>query len=283
MSASLTLPLPQEIRDGLLAAVREAGRTEIMPRFRNLDPDAIETKTSADDLVTIADKRAEVVIAAAARQLMPDALIVGEEAVEEDPSILAQMPASDLTVIIDPIDGTGNYAAGVANFGVIVALMMNGETVFGLLYDPVLDDWIWGEKGQGVWFENAAGDKRKLTSAPAKENTADMYGFCPSYMFSPEEQVRILQGYPKFRRVTALRSSCQEYRQLALGKVDFVLNHAAKPWDHAAGALIALECGGEVVSHDGAPYDPAAPKVPLWTFSHRDKAVQAKIKAAFYD
>ncbi|MEZ5478561.1 MAG: inositol monophosphatase family protein, partial [Thiolinea sp.] len=109
----MSIALTQEQEHALLDIVRHAARTEIMPRFRQLSANAIQEKTSSQDLVTEADVRAEQVISAGVRELLPEAAVIGEEAVAEHPEILEQIASADMAVIIDPIDGTWNYAKGV--------------------------------------------------------------------------------------------------------------------------------------------------------------------------
>lgn len=268
--------LSENIKSGLIDAVRFAAKTEIMPRFRNLPEGAIETKAHADDLVTIADRRAEKVIGERAADLLPEALILGEEAVAADPALLANFASAETSVIIDPVDGTSNFATGLATFGVLLAVRQGGKTVFGLLYDPVMDDWIVAEPGLGAHFVNAKGEKRQLMLASEKP-LSQLTGYVPLYLFPEDKRHGIVSGYPDFKRITTLRCSCHEYRMMALGHTDFTLNAMAKPWDHAAGALMLKECGGATCTADGAPYDPAEPHAPFWAFAFKDKGLQEEV------
>ena len=144
------MPLTDDVMTGLIEAVRDAARREILPRFRNLSADQIDTKSGPDDLVTVADRAAEARLTAAAQKLLPGALVVGEEGVAEDPAILDRFAEAELAVVIDPVDGTFNFARGLAIFGVILAVTRHGQTVFGLLYDPVMDDWVQAHRGGGA-------------------------------------------------------------------------------------------------------------------------------------
>lgn len=105
---------------------------EIMPRFRQLGTGDIKQKTSALDLVTEADTSAERVITARLRERYPDAFVLGEEACELDASLLGKLKDAPLAFIIDPVDGTYNFATGVPLFGVMLAVVVNGETVAGI-------------------------------------------------------------------------------------------------------------------------------------------------------
>ena len=240
-------------RDGLIAAVREAAHVEIMPRFRRLARSEINTKTSASDLVTIADRAAEQAISLAAKHLMPDAAIVGEEAVSDDPSVLERLKAGGRAVIIDPIDGTWNYASGLSTFGVILAVVEDGQTIFGLLYDPVIDDWVMASRGGGTWFARPGETATRLPTPPARDQK-EAHAFVPLFLFRAEDRPRIAAQYPDWGRVTSLRCSCQEYRTLAFGHADMIVAPDPKPWDHAAGVLVIEELGGSALTK-GSGYD----------------------------
>ena len=240
-------------RGGLIAAVRKAARAEIMPRFRRLAPGEIDTKTSASDLVTVADRAAEQAISLAAKHLMPDAAIVGEEAVSDDPAVLERLKGGGRAVIIDPIDGTWNYASGLATFGVILAVVEDGQTIFGLLYDPVIDDWVMASRGDGAWFARPGETATRLPATPAREQQ-DAHVFVPLFLYPADDQPRIAAQFPDWGRVTSLRCSCHEYRTLAFGHADMIVSPNPKPWDHAAGVLVVEELGGSAFTN-GLGYD----------------------------
>lgn len=249
------------VEDGLTEAVRAAAKAEILPRFRNLSAREVATKSGPHDLVTEADRAAERAIAAAAQALVPGALVVGEEAAESDPGLVAGLADAEKAVIIDPLDGTSNFVAGLATFGVILALREHGETTFGLLYDPVFDDWVLARRGRGAWYCRPGAAPRRLTGRAARPRGAAQ-GFVPLFLFAPDSRAAVAARLTRFGRVDNLRCSCHEYRMLALGQADFLFAPSAKPWDHAAGALVVAEIGGRVATAAGA-YDPAGPRAPL--------------------
>src|SRR5262245_17336595 len=119
--------------DWLAKVLAEAAEAEIMPRFRRLGAGDIRQKTSAADLVTEADVHAERVIAAVIAERYPGALIVGEEASESDKSLLPLLGKVELAFVIDPVDGTFNFASDVPLFGVMLAVVVNCETVAGII------------------------------------------------------------------------------------------------------------------------------------------------------
>ena len=255
------------IREQIIESVRSAGRREIMPRFRNLAHEMIDTKTGPEDLVTIADKNAEDIISDAVRTVFPEAAIVGEEAVAENPSLLNHIKDADWCVIIDPIDGTWNYANGLTTFGTIIAVTYKGETVFGLLYDPVMDDWIMAEKGSGAFYCSADNAPKRLDVRKAAKG---LTGLIPLFLFQEPRRTKLCSVLPSFKRAYSLRCSCHEYRLLSQAGVDFCISVEMKPWDHAAGTLIMEEAGGSVGLIDGRPYRPASPDGVLLSATHKD-------------
>ncbi|MEL6571845.1 MAG: inositol monophosphatase [Pseudomonadota bacterium] len=264
----------------LIAAVRRAGQTEILPRFRNLADDEMHTKSGPDDLVTIADTRAEAMIAAAARDALPDALIVGEEAVAEDPILLEQLKTADCAVIIDPVDGTSNFAHGLSVFGTILSVVLNGQTEFGLLYDPLCDDWVMARRGQGAAFVTESGQRTQL-SARNPVQAVDADGYVCLQLFPKDQQAELAAAYPSFNSVSNLRCSCHEYRMIAFGHADFILAAHAKPWDHAAGALILREIGGGVFFNHWAPYAPTSYSGPLIALANAGPTTREMIETQF--
>src|SRR5690606_22759232 len=93
---------------------------------------------------------------------LPEALFVGEESVAADLGLLPKLAEADLAVVVDPIDGTANYAAGLPLFATMAALVKGGETVAGIIYDPMGDDWFIAEKGSGAWLRRPDGEAIRL-------------------------------------------------------------------------------------------------------------------------
>ncbi|EPX81490.1 inositol monophosphatase family protein [Litoreibacter arenae] len=248
------MKLSEQQADALIEIVRIVAAREIRPLFRNLVLSDIDSKSAPDDLVTVADRAAEVAISQAVRDLLPEASIVGEEAVAADKSVLDRVGDGQV-VVIDPIDGTWNFAHGIATYGVILSVIEDGEIVFGLLYDPGYDDWIVAIKGQGAWFCDARGNRRPL-SLSVPPPVSDCFGFVGLYLFTKPQQAQIAARLPDFRRTQALRCACHEYRALAGGASQFCLTGMLNVWDHAAGVLIYQEAGGVARLLDGRDYHP---------------------------
>lgn len=246
---------PYSQREMLIAALRDAAAAEIMPRFRALSDEDIATKSGPTDLVTLADIRAEAQITTQVEALWPEAAVYGEEAVAGDASLRAKMGAEGPVVIIDPVDGTWNFAKGLSLFGVLLAVARGGVPEFGLLYDPVVDDWIEASLGAPTQMISANGST-KLVQTSKVTAPRSMTGYVPLSLYRRAGWPKMMETYLEFGRVHNLRCSCHEYRMLAQGHVEFILSGPVPhPWDHAAGALAVEGAGGVVRFLDGGPYD----------------------------
>ena len=244
-----------EQQQRLIEIVRDAAKTEILPRFRNLSEDAIRSKSAPDDLVTDADQGAERMVTAAIRELLPEATVIGEEAVADASANLDDIAGAELALIIDPVDGTWNFARGLNQFGVILAATSFGETIFGLLYDPLADDWIVARHGEGAWFGRPDGTERQLQVSDT-DRFDEMVGSTSIRLFAKAQQYQLSATFPDFQRMMAFGCACHEYRTMAFGFVDFMLTGKLMPWDHAAGLMIHREAGGYSALLDGTPYQP---------------------------
>ena len=249
--------LSEATEKALVACVRDIAAQEILPRFGALDPTDIAAKSRADDLVTIADREAERCLTEAMSRILPGAAVIGEEAVSENAALRDEIAVADRSVIIDPVDGTWNFAHALPLFGVIIAIAERGETIWGLIYDPVGDDWAIASKGQGARLESASGKTipLKLEDVPG-DDASSLSGYAHAFLAKGDERRRMFDRLTAFHRVDALRCSAHEYRLLGRGAVDFCLSGILNPWDHAAGCLIAEEAGGVARMLDGRPYRP---------------------------
>ncbi|NVK28831.1 MAG: inositol monophosphatase [Flavobacteriia bacterium] len=257
--------LDKPTQERLISIVRRAGQEIVMPSFRQLSAADVETKSSLTDLVTIADKASEAFITSEIQHAFPDWEIVGEEAVADDPSTIDKIATADTCVIIDPIDGTWNYAHGLSDFGIILAVVVKGVTRFGLLYDPVNDDWIYANLGEGAFFQRTAmkekGKNQVPTQAPlplhitAEPELDKLAGIMSVNSYSDERKRDFALKASRFVRINNL-PSCPAYRQIAQGHFHFSLTYKMLPWDHAAGALVHTEAGGICRTLDGQEYSP---------------------------
>lgn len=250
----------------------DAAAIEIMPRFRQLGSDGARQKSSAIDLVTDADEQAEWRMRDAVARRFPKALFVGEESVARDAALLDRIGSADMAIIIDPVDGTSNFAWGLPLFGVLCAVVIKGETVAGMIYDPVGKDWFVARRGEGAEGISATGVSRALkAAAPLPIN--EQIGISSWYLMDEPERSRVAANLARTRASFAYRCAAHEYRLLIEGHCHYALYWKLMPWDHAAGLLIHAEAGGYSALLDGSPYSPAkhhggvlaAPDKASWT------------------
>lgn len=275
---TIPAPLTRAQKTSLLNLVRRAARSEILPRFRTLDPTDISEKTGALDLVTDADELAEAMITRGLQMAFPSAIIVGEEAAAKNPEILDTLGEAELGFLIDPVDGTWNFAHGLSVFGTMVAATRFGKPVYGLIYDPLNDDYVTADETTPTIWHGARGRRRDLATRGPR-SLDNMVGYIHLKLMPAESQRRVAALYPEIGRPDALRCSAHEYRLLAQGHCDFVLSCKMTPWDHAAGVLLCQKAGGHAAFLDGRDYSVDIPEGYLLCAAHEEtwNTVAAKL------
>ena len=232
--------------------LRAAARSEIMPRFRKLQPGMIREKSGPTDLVTEADEAAEAMITRGLQRLFPGCLVVGEEACAADPALLGRLGGAPLAFVVDPIDGTANYCAGLPLFGVMAAAVVDGAVVAGAILDPVCDDVAVAIRGGGAWTQLPNGDRSALRVA-APVPLAEMTG-CVAWRYLPEAlRGTVLSNMARVAGSWDYRCAAHQYRMLAAGHCHYLLFNRLLPWDHLAGWLLHQEAGGYAAHFDGTP------------------------------
>jgi fructose-1,6-bisphosphatase/inositol monophosphatase family enzyme len=256
----------------LAAILRDAAQAELRPRFRRLQGGEVRAKSGPLDLVTAADEAAERRITASLAAAWPGAVIVGEEAAAADKRLLDRLGKAELAFVVDPLDGTYNYAAGVPLFAVMAAAVMRGEVVMAAIHDPMGDDTALALRGEGAWIEEPTGrrtDLRVAVPVPLAQMTAIL-----SWQFLPEPwRGRVCSALPRLAASWNYRCAGHEYRVAAAGHCHALLYHRLLPWDHAPGWLVHREAGGYSARFDGSAYTPlevaggliCAPNRESWT------------------
>jgi fructose-1,6-bisphosphatase/inositol monophosphatase family enzyme len=247
------MPRSADIASGDLAQVadliREVAAAELLPRFRNLSKDDVRQKRPGD-FVTVADVASEQRLASGLAQILPGVPVVGEEAVEADPGLLDLIGRpGERCWIVDPLDGTSNFAAGKATFAVIVALVEDGRTIGGWILDVPNGRMAVALAGQGVALDGTA-----VVGVPPNGPPTGFVGY--------KIRKALERQLPESRwhglgPLTTLRCAGVEYLEILAGRATFSIYRRTKPWDHAAGALMLAEAGGGAVRFDGASYGPA--------------------------
>lgn len=236
--------------DALTAAVRaamiRAADQAIRPRYQALAAADITSK-AVDDVVTVADMESEAILTEELARILPDATIVGEEAYFADPSLQERL-GDALCWIVDPLDGTNNFAYGKPPFGVLVALAENGETVAGWILDVLTGRFCHALKAGGAFVD---GERIQARSSGQEPPIAAI-----SVVFAdPARREGLLQEIaPHYTCVEIPRCAAEQWPRLALGTNDVSIFERTFAWDHAAGVLLLNEAGGKAARPDGRAF-----------------------------
>lgn len=229
----------------ILGLVRDVSERIILPRFQNLASHEVSEK-AADDFVTIADREAEDLLCEGLANIDPALAVVGEEAAHADPALLGRLSRD--CWIVDPIDGTFNFAHGKPPFGIIIAQASGGECHSGWIYDCLTGRFCHAHRGKGA-FVNGEPILARTTGEALPVAAI-------SSLFVSEEQYAKAQARlaPHYRLVDIPRCAAEQYPRLALGENDVSSFERTLAWDHAAGVLWLNEAGGLAARPDGSAY-----------------------------
>ena len=241
------------------AALENVVASIVMPSFRSLRPEDIHRKDTPgdpDDLVTIVDRAAERYLIDSLSELIPGATFIGEEATDEDPSLLEALSRPEPAWLIDPVDGTKNFAHGNAHFGVMLALVEGGLTTASWMAVPAAlpsGFVVVAQRGKGTQIDGLriAGPHRVPPVARGTIHTRMM----PTAI--AREVVGKTDG--KYDALPSTGSAATEYSAIIRGEKDFVIYFRLLPWDHAPGTLAVTEAGGAAVHLSGHSYSPLSP------------------------
>lgn len=247
----MTPPLPDPFH--VIHIIREVASREIMPRFRKLGTADVSYKRHPRDVVTIADTEAERRLAELLQPLSPGSAVVGEEGAEADADVLTSLDRAAPVWLLDPIDGTTNYACGKACFAVIVGFCAEGETLAGWIYDPTADVVMWAVAGQGARLERGGECVRARVAAGGQ--IGGMKGSLSRRAADRLFGSLTARGGGQPPEIVRYGSVGREYMDLGCGAIHFAEYTRLKPWDHAAGVLIHREAGGfSRLRRNGSPY-----------------------------
>ncbi|HZD26698.1 MAG TPA: inositol monophosphatase [Alphaproteobacteria bacterium] len=237
-------PDPQAVA----STIREVALSEALPRFKRLQAHEISEKRPGD-LLTVADEATERALEARLADLMPGSLVVGEEAVSRDAGVLGALESEAPCWVVDPIDGTINFAGGLPLFATMVALVHHGETVGAWIYDPVHDVMALAERGAGT----------ALDGQPVRlDPPADPKRLSGCLHLSGYDRVLAARAAHNFDAVgplLVLHCAGLEYQAMLGGRLHYALYRHTNPWDHAPGQLLLAEAGGYSACLDGSAYE----------------------------
>jgi myo-inositol-1(or 4)-monophosphatase len=210
----------------------------------------IAYKGTPTNLVTEMDQRAEALILERLRGAFPDDGILAEE-------LGAAAGRSERRWLVDPLDGTTNYAHGLPIFGVSIALESARRLVLGVVYDPSRDEMFVGERGGGATLNDAP---IKVSATPAVGASLLVTGFPYNIRETPDTNLREYAAFSlRARAVRRLGSAAIDLAYVACGRFDAYWELRLGPWDVAAGAVLVEEAGGHVTGIDGRALDVDAP------------------------
>ena len=241
----------------IAALLRDAARAEILPRFRRLAQGEIRAKSGPLDIVTDADEAAERIIEAGLTRMFPGCVVVGEEACAADHSVMDRLADADLAFVVDPVDGTANFAAGLPLFATMASAVVKGEVVGAWIHDPLGDDTAIALRGEGAWIADAEG-RRMADLHVAAAVPVDRMVAAISWTYLPTElRARVTARFPRLAAVVGYRCAAHEYRWAAGGHGHALFYNRLLPWDHLAGWLLHREAGGYAARFDGSAYRPS--------------------------
>ncbi|HEX9919260.1 MAG TPA: inositol monophosphatase family protein [Pyrinomonadaceae bacterium] len=240
--------------DFAIETAREAGRV-LAERFGRV---ALEVSHKGDiDLVTESDLAAERLIVERIRSYYPRHAILAEEAGKVE----ADAGAGDggaYKWIVDPLDGTTNYAHGYPCYCVSIALEREGQLVIGVIHDPTRDETFAAERGAGATLNG----RRIRVSEIQDLNEALL---CTGYPYDVRGRDNFVRNFKNFilhaQGVRRDGSAALDLAYVACGRFDGFWEEGLRPWDVAAGALLIEEAGGRVSRYDDAPYDIYTPPI----------------------
>jgi myo-inositol-1(or 4)-monophosphatase len=237
------------LKQTLLEAA-EAGAKVLKQYFNG--PLAISHKEGVNNLVTEADLASEKVIIATIKRNFPAHFIMSEEVGELTMD-------SEYKWIIDPIDGTINFAHGIPICCVSIGLEKAGEMIMGAVYNPLMNEFYFAQKGFGASLNNK---KIQVSKKQELAKSCLVTGFPYTYLDEPNGP---LQSFERFIRkgvpVRRLGSAAIDLCWVAAGRFDGFYEHKLNAWDSAAGFLLVQEAGGTVTDFKGHKYSPYQPQI----------------------
>lgn len=215
---------------------RQAGRL-MMRHFRKIQDGQIEEKTGRKDLVTFVDKEVEKLVFDRLSKEFPDHALLGEEGGRV-------RGGSGAELIVDPVDGTNNYAHGLPHFGISIARVDKGNVSHGLIYLPVFDEMYYAEAGLGAFMNDQpirVSDRKVLGESLVATGFA-----CIRAGAKPDGMPVFNQLIYKARDLRRLGAATADLAYTARGLFEGFYEMELSPWDVCAGALLVTEAGGKV-------------------------------------
>ena len=225
-----------------LECARQMGHDagEVLKKFFRRRDLSIEDKGSAYDIVTEADKGSERIILDYIHNRFPDHAILSEESGDDHRQARYQW-------VIDPLDGTVNYSAGIATYCISIGLKVDGVTRFGYVYAPTLGEEFWAVKGKGAYGPYGPYGRLQVKDTTELQRAVISTGFPYDKATNPDNNLdRVARVMPRIRGLRRLGSAAMDLCYVAAGWLDGYWELNLKEWDACAGELIAQEAGATV-------------------------------------
>jgi fructose-1,6-bisphosphatase/inositol monophosphatase family enzyme len=229
---------PRVNKEAVADLIREVAAAEILPRFRNLKEGDTRQK-SPGDFVTIADESAELALTPGLLAILPGSVVVGEEATAKNPDVMKALAGTAPVWVVDPIDGTGNFASGNEGFVSMLALIQGDDVLASWIFHPVTGQMTIALKGEGVTI-----DGREI--APFKPVAEPKGVLAYGSRGVPGIAELVDQRRARLNQVKSSRAAGIDYVRMAQGEIDFTYFSGIMPWDHAPGAMVIRELGGHI-------------------------------------
>jgi fructose-1,6-bisphosphatase/inositol monophosphatase family enzyme len=251
--------------DTVTRLIEEAAAEHVLPYFKALNDSDVREKTGPNDLVTQADLDCEAFLTKALTGLLPSARVLGEEAAHKTPALIEALDGDTPVWIIDPVDGTYNFAHGDNRFCIIVGLAHKGKMLAGWIHSPVEGYTVTGETGGGAYRDGVR--QSVAAAAPLERMNAVLY---VGAQRAPSLHARLKAVKDQLGPRSYQRCAGAEHLELIQGRVHYAIFTKQMPWDHAAGYLMHKEAGGYARLMNGQPYHPRGSDFPLLLAPDRD-------------
>ncbi|CAM5344204.1 Inositol monophosphatase OS=Streptomyces tendae OX=1932 GN=GUR47_01045 PE=4 SV=1 [Streptomyces tendae] len=231
-------------------AVRKAAAQEIMPRWRRLAAHEVDQKAGPHDLVTDADRKAELYLTEVLAALLPGSVVVGEEAVHANPASYGAIRGEAPVWIVDPVDGTRQFVRGEEGFCTLVALAHRGVVHASWTYAPAGDRYATAVRGRGAFL-----DGERLYAGPPEPGRELRVAMSTRTTPRTSRSATCSPCAPRAWPPRPCGSAGLEYLAIATAhKSDATAFSWEAAWDHAAGLLLVEEAGGTHLTRTGEPF-----------------------------
>ncbi len=207
----------------------------------------IDFKSCQNDLVTIADKKSEEKIITIIKTYFPDHAILGEE------TGCHRETESEYLWVIDPLDGTTNFAHNFPHFAVSIGLVRNNKIIMGVVYDPCKNELFWAAEGNGAFLNS---EEIKVSATVELKKSLLATGFAPMKEHDLDENLALFKKFMlNSQAIRRPGAAALDICYVACGRLDAFWELKLNPWDVTAGACIAKEAGGEVTNYYSNDFD----------------------------